>query len=333
MRIPLPFCLLAVALLLATPAVQAQQPAAAGSNNIQVHDPVMIKQDDTYYLFCTGRGISVWSSKDRKQWQREKQVFDTLPWGVQAVKGFRNHIWAPDISYHNGTYYLFYSVSAFGKNTSCIGLATNKTLHPGDPAFKWVDHGKVIESVPGRDMWNAIDPNVIWDDKDQPWLAFGSFWNGLKMVKLNASLTAVDMPQQWHSIASRKLSYYTPDSSAGDGAIEAPFVFKKGAFYYLFASTDYCCKGAQSTYKMIVGRSASVTGPYVDKAGVPLLKSGGTLLLEGDKDWNGVGHNAVCTFDGTDYLIFHGYDANDRGRSKLRIETLAWKDGWPEVAK
>lgn len=322
------FYLLAVALLLtALPA------AAQTSTNIPVHDPVMIKQDDTYYLFCTGRGVSVWSSKDRKEWKREKQVFDTLPWGVQAVKGFRNHIWAPDISYHNGTYYLFYSVSAFGKNTSCIGLATNKTLHPSDPAFKWVDHGKVIESVPGRDMWNAIDPNVIWDEKDQPWLAFGSFWNGLKMVKLNASLTAPAEPQEWHSIASRKLGYYTPDSSAGDGAIEAPFIFKKGAFYYQFASTDYCCKGAQSTYKMIVGRSASVTGPYVDKAGVPLLKSGGTLLLEGNKDWNGVGHNAVCTFDGTDYLIFHGYDANDRGRSKLRIEALSWKDGWPEVAK
>ncbi|HEX9935178.1 MAG TPA: family 43 glycosylhydrolase, partial [bacterium] len=126
---------------------------------IQVHDPVMIRQDGTYYLFCTGMGISRWSSQDLVNWKREKPVFDKAPaWAVQAVPGYRGHTWAPDISYHNGRYVLFYSVSAFGKNTSCIGLATNKTLHPDDPEYKWVDHGKVVESVPGRDMWNAIDP-------------------------------------------------------------------------------------------------------------------------------------------------------------------------------
>jgi arabinan endo-1,5-alpha-L-arabinosidase len=306
---------------------------SVAQTNISVHDPVMIKQDSTYYLFCTGRGISVWSSKDMKTWQREKQVFDTLPWGVKAVPGFKNHIWAPDISYHNGLYYLFYSVSAFGKNTSCIGMATNPTLHPADPAFRWTDHGKVIASIPGRDMWNAIDPNVIWDEQDQPWLAFGSFWNGLKLVKLNQTLTAVDTPQQWHTIASRKINYYTPDSSAGDGAIEAPFIVKKGNYYYLFASIDYCCKGEQSTYKMIVGRADKLTGPYLDKAGISLVKSGGTILLQGDKDWHGVGHNAVCTFDSIDYLVFHGYDAKDRGRSKLRIEKLDWTTGWPVVIR
>lgn len=311
-------------ILLVVTATQAQ-------TNIPVHDPVMIKQDSLYYLFCTGRGISVWSSKDRINWQREKPVFDTLPWGVKAVAGVRNHIWAPDISFHNGLYYLFYSVSAFGKNTSCIGLATNVTLHPGAPRFKWVDHGKVIESVPGRDMWNAIDPNVIWDEQDHPWLSFGSFWNGLKLVKLSKDLKAIDTPQQWHTIASRQLNYYQPDSTAGNGAIEAPFLIKRGNFYYLFASIDYCCKGPQSTYKMIVGRSEKLTGPYLDKAGAPLLKSGGSILLQGNKDWYGVGHNAVCQFDGVDYLVFHGYEAADRGRSKLRMEKLQWINGWPQV--
>src|SRR5207237_10083390 len=87
--------------------------------NIPVHDPVMIKQDDTYYLFATGRGIAVWSSKDMQQWKREEPVFSTAPeWAVQAIPGFKNHIWAPDISYHKGTYYLYYSVSGFGKNNS-----------------------------------------------------------------------------------------------------------------------------------------------------------------------------------------------------------------------
>ncbi|GAB3174967.1 arabinan endo-1,5-alpha-L-arabinosidase [Telluribacter humicola] len=294
----------------------------------------MIKQDSLYYLFCTGRGIAVWSSPDMKEWKKEKPVFEEAPdWAVKAVPGFqRNHIWAPDISYHNGTYYLYYSISSFGKNGSCIGLATNKTLHPDSPDYRWIDHGKVVESVPGRDNWNAIDPNLIRDEEGTPWLAFGSFWDGLKLVKLtdNARAIATD-PQRWYTLASRRAKSPT-DSLAGNTAIEAPFIFKKGNYYYLFASIDFCCKGENSTYKMIVGRSEKLTGPYLDKAGVEMTKSGGTPLLQGNKDWHGVGHNAVSTFDGADYLIFHGYDAQDKGRSKLRIEQLSWDEAqWPVV--
>ena len=130
--------------------------------SVSVHDPCIIRQDSTYYIFCTGFGISVFSSTDLKDWKNEKPVFSTAPeWAVQEIPGFRGHIWAPDISYHNGQYYLYYAASAFGKNTSAIGIATNKTLNPSDKKFKWIDHGKVIQSVPGRDMWNAIDPNLI----------------------------------------------------------------------------------------------------------------------------------------------------------------------------
>src|SRR3990170_2662507 len=154
------------------------------SQNIRVHDPVMIRQGSTYYLFCTGIGISVFSSADMKNWKKEKSVFNAPPaWAVEKIPGFKGHIWAPDISLHNGQYYLYYSVSAFGKNTSCIGLATNKTLDPSSPDFKWVDHGKVIQSVPGRDLWNAIDPNLAFDDEQKPWLVFGSFWSGMKLVR------------------------------------------------------------------------------------------------------------------------------------------------------
>ena len=146
------------------------------AQDVRVHDPVMIKHGNTYYLFCTGMGISVFSSTDLQHWKPEKAVFDLPPsWAVQAVPGFKGHIWAPDISFHNGLYYLYYSVSAFGKNTSCIGVATNKTLDPQDKDFHWTDRGKVIESVPGRDLWNAIDPNLTVDDEQNPWLAFGIF--------------------------------------------------------------------------------------------------------------------------------------------------------------
>jgi arabinan endo-1,5-alpha-L-arabinosidase len=307
--------------------------SVAQETRIGVHDPVMIKQDSMYYLFCTGRGISVWSSSNMKDWKRENPVFATPPeWATKAIPAYRGHTWAPDIYFHDGLYYLYYSVSAFGKNTSCIGVATNKTLHPASPDFKWVDHGKVIQSVPGRDMWNAIDPNLIFDEKNTPWLSFGSFWNGLKLVKMNNDLKTVAEPQEWYTIASRRLQNNAPDTSAGNGAIEAPFVIRKGKYYYLFASVDYCCRGVNSTYKMIVGRSEKVTGPYIDKTGESLVKGGGTIVLQGDKSWYGVGHNSAYTFDGKDYLVFHGYDAADNGRSKLIIKTMNWSDdGWPVV--
>lgn len=302
---------------------------------IRVHDPVMTKQGNTYYLFCTGQGISVWSSPDLVNWKQEKPVFEQAPaWAVAAVPGFKNHIWAPDISFHNGQYYLFYSVSAFGKNTSCIGLATNKTLNPSDPGYKWEDHGKIIQSIPGRDMWNAIDPNLALDENGKPWLTFGSFWNGLKLVKLKDDLTGIaDNPQEWYTVAARPRDPQAPDSSAGSAAIEAPFIFKKGNYYYLFASWDYCCRGVKSTYKMVVGRAENIRGPYLDKTGKKMEQGGGSLLLEGDKSWYGVGHNSAYTFDGTDYLVFHAYDAADNGKPKLRIEKLNWDaEGWPVVA-
>jgi arabinan endo-1,5-alpha-L-arabinosidase len=299
-----------------------------------VHDPVMIKQGDKYYLFCTGFGVQVFSSKDMKNWRREAPVFSKTPeWVMKALPNFRGgSMWAPDISYHNGNYYLYYAVSAFGKNTSCIGVAVNKTLDSTSADYKWEDMGKLIQSVPGRDMWNAIDPNLTFDDNNTPWLVFGSFWEGMKLVKLNDNLTSVAQPEQWYTVARRPRDFNAPDSDAGNAAIEGPFIFKKNGYYYLFVSWDYCCRGEKSDYKVVVGRSDKVTGPYLDKNGVDLTKNGGTLVVQGDnKEWFGAGHNSAYTFDGKDYIIYHGYDAKDRGRSKLIINEIKWIDGWPTV--
>jgi len=314
--------------------VAVAQGTAAIAQDITVHDPVMIRQDSVYYVFCTGFGITLLSSTNRKDWHKEPPVFSKPPeWAVAAIPGFRGHIWAPDISYYNGKYYLYYAISAFGKNTSCIGLAVNKTLHTDSPDYKWEDLGKVIQSVPGRDMWNAIDPNLAMDEKGSPWLAFGSFWNGIKLVKLNDDRKTLARPETWYTIAARPRNPILPDSVAGDAAIEAPFIYKKGAYFYLFVSFDYCCRGERSTYKMMVGRSERIEGPYLDRDGVAMTLGGGSVVLEGDKNWNGVGHNAVVNFDGSDYLVFHGYDANDKGRSKLRIEKLIWPGDWPVVQR
>jgi arabinan endo-1,5-alpha-L-arabinosidase len=327
-----------MALSASQPSLAPQAPPQVGTQttteNTRVHDPVMIKQGGTYYLFSTGFGISNWASKDLENWERLEPIFAEPPqWAVKAIPSFKGHIWAPDITFHNGKYYLYYSVSAFGKNTSCIGLVVNKTLDPTSPDYRWEDKGKVIESIPGRDLWNAIDPNLAFDENDTPWLSFGSFWDGLKLVKLNADLSSLAEPQEWYTISRRPRDFSIPETDAGDGAVEAPFIFKKNHYYYLFVSFDYCCRAEKSDYKIAVGRSEKITGPYLDKKGVRMDRNGGSIVLQGDKDWYGVGHNATYHFDGKDYLVFHGYDVKDKGRSKLRIEELQWDaEGWPFVA-
>lgn len=299
-----------------------------------VHDPVMIKHDNTYYLFCTGRGVTVMSSKDMKEWKMEKPVFAEAPeWAVKLIPGFRGHIWAPDIIFYQGQYHLFYSCSAFGKNTSAIGHATNPTLNPSDPAFKWTDHGLLLQSVPERDSWNAIDPNIIVDEDGTPWMNFGSFWDGLKLVKLTKDMSAIRHPEEWHSI-SRRIYQPVKDNYtvANDNTVEAPFIMRHGKYYYLFVSFDYCCKGTKSDYKIAVGRSEKVAGPYLDKEGRSMSAGGGTVLLKGNEQWAGVGHCAAYHFDNKDYLIAHAYSIAEDGASKLVIREMQWdKDGWPIV--
>lgn len=325
--------MLAFLLLAAAPDGRAQ-PA-----DVRVHDPVLIEQDGTYHLFSTGRGIRMLTSTDLAHWTPAGSVFEEAPaWTTDVVPGFRNHIWAPDIAYHDGTYYLYYSVSAFGRNTSAIGVATNTTLDPADPAYAWVDHGPVVRSVPGRDLWNAIDPNLVHDADGTPWLAFGSFWAGLKLVQLDASRTRVAQPETWHTIAARQRDWTLDVRYAGNeenSAIEAPFIFRKDGYYYLFASWDRCCAGARSTYKVVAGRARDVTGPYVDRDSLSMVHGGGTLVVHGFGEggrWYAGGHPAAYTLDGVDYLVIHAYDATDDGASKLVIRPIRWdEEGWPSV--
>lgn len=314
----------AVALAVAQPSLAAQ---------VEVHDPVMAKEGNKYYLFSTGPGITFYSSTDMRSWKPEGRVFAGQPaWAKQAAPTFNDHIWAPDIYHHDGKYYLYYSVSGFGKNTSGIGVTTNSTLDPRAPNYKWEDQGMVLQSIPGRDLWNAIDPNVIDDETGSPWMSFGSFWTGLKLVKLDASRTRLAEPQEWHTIARRERPAFTPDQEAGPAQIEAPFIMKKNGWYYLFASWDLCCKGKDSTYKVVVGRARAITGPYLDRQGLDMAKGGGSIVIQGDRDWKGLGHNSAYTFDGKDYMVLHAYESADRYKQKLKVLPIAWDaDGWPTL--
>ena len=303
--------------------------------DLVVRDPVITKEGDVFYLFSTGRGIKVFSSRDLTNWKAEKRVFDTTPdWVNRTISNFNHDIWAPDISYHNGKYYLFYAVSSFGTNNSAIGIATNETLDPLAKNYKWEDRGKILQSIPGETNWNAIDPNLIKDSLGDIYLSFGSFWEGLKIVKLKKDLSGIDGElQKATTIAGRKPVASSPVLRwSGDNAIEAPFIFRKGKFYYLFASIDYCCKGINSTYKIIVGRSERIDGPFVDESGKRMTEGGGNIVLKGNSSWYGVGHNSILSSEGSEYLVFHGYDASDNGMPKLRIEKITWdEDGWPRV--
>jgi len=306
---------------------------AAMAGQVSVHDPVMAKQGDTYYLYSTGPGITFYSSKDMLKWQPEGRIFPGHPpAAAKAAPGFDDHVWAPDIQHHNGKYLLYYSVSAFGKNTSAIGVTVNKTLDPRSSDYKWEDQGIVVQSVPGRDIWNAIDSNVIEDERGTGWMAFGSFWGGIKLVKLNEDWTRPAEPQAWSTIAARERPAFVKDDSGGPAEIEAPFIFRKNGWYYLFVSWGLCCQKEKSTYHVVVGRSRSVTGPYLDKDGKDMLLGGGSLVVQGNEAWKALGHNSAYTFDGVDVMVLHAYETKDKYLQKLKVMEMRWdKAGWPVV--
>ncbi|MGD0517581.1 MAG: arabinan endo-1,5-alpha-L-arabinosidase [Thermoguttaceae bacterium] len=300
---------------------QLPAPSLAQEGDVRrVHDPHIIKEADSYYIFCTGFGIPIRQSSDLINWKKAGKVFDKVPaWAKEEIPRAWS-LWAPDILFFNGKYHLYYSVSTFGKNRSCIGLVTNTTLDPQSKDYKWDDQGKVVEST-NNDDFNAIDANPVMDDKNNPWLCFGSFWGGIKMRRLdiNTGKTSAD-DTKLYSLASR------PEPKAIEGA----YIFRKGDYYYLFVSFDFCCKGVKSNYNIRVGRSKQITGPYVDKSGTPMLEGGGTLVLEGAGRYIGPGHNSILHDGDKDWLVYHFYDGENRGIATLQIRPLTWtEDGWP----
>jgi arabinan endo-1,5-alpha-L-arabinosidase len=292
------------------------------------HDPELIREGDFYYLFATGQGIPVQRSRDLSRWEYLKPVFAPAPaWTSKEVPGFDGSLWAPDISYRDGMYYLYYSVSTFGRNRSCIGLATNVTLDQSSPRFHWTDKGKVIESIPGRNNWNAIDPALAVDAQGRWFLCFGSFWDGIKMIEVDSATGKPrEPPRDPIALARRPAVVNDP--------IEAPYIVFRNDYYYLFVSFDYCCRGVRSDYKIAAGRSREISGPYVDRSCVLMSRGGGTVLLEGYDDVHGPGHCSVLNDRGQDLLVHHEYDGNRGGAALLQVRLITWTDdGWPAIGE
>ena len=318
---------LVVVLMLST-TLNAQSP--------MVHDPVMAYEDGTYYLFATGHGIQQMTSRDCKTWTVSSQpVMTVIPqWTRDSVPGFTNHVWAPDIIRWHDRWWLAYSCSTFGKNGSAIGLLSSSSLK--SPI--WNDEGCIVTSREQRDNWNAIDPNFIIDEDDQPWLVWGSFWDGIQMARLDTTmhLAKGEIPRTIARRYSPKDLNRMPNPTsqyAGTNAIEAPFIMKHGGYYYLFVSWDYCCMGSKSTYRVVVGRSKTVDGPYVDRDGEDMREGGGTPVIAGDKkEFEALGHCAAYHYDDKDIFICHGYSIAHNGASILVQRPIRWTaDGWPEI--
>lgn len=299
------------------------------TGDVRTHDPSVIKAGTTYYAFSTGDEngvnegtIQVRSSKDLQDWSFVGTVFPAIPGWITDALGIIPNLWAPDISFANGKYHLYYAGSRFGVNESVIGLATNATLDPKSPRYRWVDEGEVLRSRSGIDDFNAIDPERVTDQGGTPWLVFGSFWEGIKMRRLDpktGKLSSAD--PKLYSLASR-----------GGGPVEAPAVVYRGGYYYLLVSFDRCCRRENSTYRVVIGRSRAITGPYLDKGGTPMSEGGGNPLLSGGERYRGPGGQDILEEGGEAWLVHHHYDAEAGGDHKLDVRLIRWTPaGWPYV--
>jgi arabinan endo-1,5-alpha-L-arabinosidase len=272
-------------------------------------------------VFYTGRGVPSYHSKDLLHWEPGPRVFTSSPaWVSAAVPGNRNqYFWAPDVIHLKGRYLLYYSVSTFGKNTSAIGLASNSTLDPSEPDYQWHDEGMVIQSHATNDF-NAIDPSVAQDGRGGLWLAFGSFWSGIKLVQLDPA-------------TGKRISAESPIYSlACHESIEAACIYHYDGHYYLFVNWGRCCRGVDSTYNIRIGRSEEITGPYLDTEGKDLLNGGSTLVLETSGPFIGPGHAGILSEGGTNWFSCHFYDGTRQGTPTLAVMPLFWTtNGWPEV--
>lgn len=298
-----------------------------------VRDPSVMRQGANYYVFGTdaagppvGGSLPILCSADRVAWTSCGHVFSQIPvWVTAAVPGIIG-LWAPDISYFNGLYHLYYAGSTFGSNTSVIGLATNTTLDQTDPDYKWIDQGEVLGSV-DTDDFNAIDPTILTDTDGQVRLTYGSYWTGIKQRQID--------PTTGYLLASNPTIYslaYRPNVQFDP--IEGSSLVHKGNYYYLFVSFDNCCAmdPYQDTYRIMVGRGSSPQGPFTDMNGVDMMQGGGTQLLSGNGvTWNGPGgETTYLDSQNGDIIVFHAIQL-PAGGAYLFVNPLAWTNDWPQI--
>lgn len=318
-RVPLP-----VPATAAVPSLPQRDPSPISPKIIHVHDPSIILAGDTYHLFASHEGYVHWRSKNLIDWERLPGVFTGPPeWAKRDIHP-QPGMWAPDIVRFNGKYHLYYSISRWGSQRSAIGLAVNETLDPEDPKYKWTDKGKVIESFRGDD-YNCIDATVTLDAQGQPWIAWGSFNKGIYARRLDV---------ETGMLSDEETRIYHLAARTGTTAIEAPYLFSHDGWYFLCVSYDFCARGVRSTYKLMIGRSRDITGPYVDREGRPMLEGNASLLLRSHEYQIGPGQASVVQQGDHEVLAHHYYDGRNNGFPALAVRPLYWDgQGWPLVGE
>lgn len=275
-------------------------------------DPTIIRgRDGNFYLYATEdiRHIPICKSKDLVTWKLVGTAFteDSRP-TFEPNGG----LWAPDINYFNDQYVLYYSMSVWGGGNTCgIGVAT-----AARPEGSFKDRGKLFRSNE-IGVHNSIDPFYIQED-GKNYLFWGSFF-GIYAIELTDDGLGIKYGAEKRQVAG--------------SAFEATYIHKRDGYYYLFASVGSCCEGVNSTYQLVVGRSESLFGPYVNKEGQEMMDNGYEIVVGSNDVFVGNGHcSEIITDDaGIDWILYHGIEVENPGGRVLMLDQITWVDNWPVI--
>lgn len=265
------------------------------------------------------RLVPIVESSDLVNWKYVGNAFtkDSKP------KWKEGGIWAPDIVKVGDKYHLYYSISNWHDPDPSIGVAIADS-----PKGPFTDKGKIISTVE-IGVPNSIDQFYL-EDKGKKYLFWGSFHSSKNQGTYGVELTEDGL----------KLKDEHKKFKIAAGDWEAVVIHKREDYYYMFGSKGTCCEGANSKYHVLVGRSKSLFGPYLDKNGKDIAERGnGTRVLEGNDKIVGPGHNSrlFTDADGKDWILYHGIDpkfpvlSNGVNRRLLCVDQVHWKEGWPLI--
>jgi len=287
--------------------------------NLNMPDPtVMLADDGYYYVYATEhfeksankREVPIYRSKDLVKWVYVGGAFEN---GIRPDFVEKGSVWAPDINKIGNKYIMYHAMSVWGGEWTCgVGVAT-----ADKPEGPFTSLGKIFISS-DIDVQNSIDPCYI-EDNGHKYLFWGSFHGiyGIELSKDGLSIMPGAVKKQ----------------VAGTD-YEGTFIYKHGKYYYLFASTGSCCEGLKSTYKTVVARSENLLGPYVDKGGQAMLSNHHVVVIHGNENFVGTGHNAEIITDkaGKDWIFYHAYSVAQPNLGRvLMMDQIKWIDDWPIV--